>query len=183
MMGYHITAAAVVMSLMVLGCAEEPTASTASPSAKTEQALPRQRESRPRSQPTTKASATSRKQGKAPGQDKIPTFGPEIARLAKDKKAIVLLVTITRVATGRRRQSVYFDVKHVYHFGEDVWFLSRDDELYWAYNDGGRRFSRTFQIAPFPRNGIEKGGTYWLAVTQFMSSGIWVVAREQVRPK
>ena len=47
------TAAAVVMSVAVLGCTEEPTVPRPSLSREAEQALPQQRDDRPRNHPTT----------------------------------------------------------------------------------------------------------------------------------
>ena len=176
-MGGHTTAAVVVMSLALLGCSE-----------------PQQHEERSQGHPTTKVSTmpgtrghpTTRVTATAPAQVKI-RFGSEMARLAKHKQAVVILAAITSVETerllfGETRQTIRFDVKRVHHFGEDVTSLLRDYKFVWAYNDG-KRFTKFFGVKPFPRDSIEKGGTYWLAVAMFGSSGIWVVARERVRPK
>ena len=118
----------------------------------------------------------------------LTTFGPEIARLAKHERAAVILAKVTGVQNKKRlfgsiRQTLHLDVKRVLHVGKDVVHLEVSPGYYRAYNDGGWTFHRTFEAKPFPRDSIKRGETYWLVVTTFMSSGIWVVARERVRPK
>lgn len=115
-------------------------------------------------------------------------FGPEIARPAKHEKAAVILAKVTEVKAekrvlGSQKRALHLDVKRVHHVGKDVHLTLSPGNmgLYFAYDDGGRRFSTTFGTKPFPHDSIEKGGTYWLVVTQFLSSGVWVVARERVR--
>ncbi len=131
---------------------------------------------------------------RAPAQDKTPKFGPEIAHLAKHKRTAVILAKVRRVRYRRgrdadrpdARQALTLDVKRVYHVGED--FLNLQDLCpgYTGHNvtyNNGKRFADYFGVKPFPRDSIEKGGTYWLVLTEFISSGQWVVARERVRPK